>query len=313
MRIIHSFWSKPMLDSKSNRISNLSYSSWVNKNMFYYTYALSTFLVNKYYSGKVTLVTDKFGKELLIDTLKLPYDEVIVELDYLNQYPKQFWALGKIYTYSLMNQPFIHLDYDFFLVKSFDKSFENADLVAYMDENDEARQRAYIKCMKDYFVNYTIPTKVKKYFESYENIAFNAGVFGGTKIDIFKDLWSISQEIIETNAVKIADDTSKGNPAFTMTNVILEQYLFACIAKEKEIKVECLHQNENLLPPQSDFWLPENNIPKYKAQYYPDQYVHMCGAHKACIDSAIAVKNGLKKISPESFSLINQLLEKQLI
>jgi hypothetical protein len=313
MRIIHSFWSKPMLDDEGNKISNLSYSSWVNKNMFYYSYALSTLLINKYYPGKVTLVTDKFGKNLLIDTLKLPYDEVIVELDCLNHYPKQFWALGKIYTYSLMNQPFIHVDYDFFLSKPFEKSFENADLVAYMDEDDSGRQNGYKKCIDDYFSNYTIPTKVQKYFDSHQNIAFNAGIYGGSKIDIFKELWALTKEIIDINLIKIFDDSSKGNPAFTMTNVILEQYLFACIAQEKKLKVECLHQNENLLPDNSDFWLTENNVPKYKAQYYPDQHVHMCGANKACIDSAIAVESILKTISPESFFLINELLEKQLI
>jgi hypothetical protein len=313
MRIVHSFWSKPMLDDEGIYLSNLSYGGWVNKQMFYYTYVLSALLVNKHYQGKTTLVTDKFGKKLLIDMLKLPYDEVIVELDYLNNYPKQFWALGKIYTYSLFNEPFIHLDYDFLLSKPFNSEFENADLVAYMDENDRNRQIHYKKCIDQYFVNYTIPQSVEYYIRNHQNIAYNAGVLGGNKVLIFKELWANSKEIINLNLNKIVTDVAQDIISFTMTNVVLEQYLFACIAHEKKINVACLHQNENLLSDESNFWLSENNLPKYKAQYYPEQHIHMMGSHKARIDNAIDIERILCEVAPEYLSLISNLLIKQLI
>jgi hypothetical protein len=281
--------------------------------MFYYTYVLSALLIHKSYAGKTTLVTDKFGKKLLIDTLKLPYDEVIVELDYLNKYPKQFWALGKIYTYSLLNEPFIHLDYDFLLSKPFEKSFEDAALVAYMDENDDNRQGPYKKCINQYFANYTIPNGVQKYFDNYQKIAYNAGVYGGNKTEIFKELWHITEDIIDHNLTTILQDVVSNKASFSMTNVILEQYLFACMAQDKNLSVACLHQNENLLPDDSNFWLTENNLPKYKAQYYPKQYIHMVGHHKGSIDNAIAIENILKSIAPEYIYLINNLLTNQQI
>jgi hypothetical protein len=313
MRIVHSFWSKPMLDEEGLYLSNLSYGSWVNKQMFYYTYVLSALLINKHYKGNTTLVTDKFGKKLLIDTLKLPYDEVIVELDYLNNYPKQFWALGKIYAYSLFDEPFIHLDYDFLLSKPFSHEFENADLVAYMDENDKSRQGPYKKCVNQYFVNYTLPESVEYHIKNYRNIAYNAGVFGGNKTQIFKELWANSKEIIDLNLSKIVSDAAQDTSSFTMTNVILEQYLFACMAQDKDLKVACLHQNENLLPDESNFWLSENNLPKYKAQYYPKQYVHMVGHHKASINNAIDIERILREIAPEYISLISNLFIKKQI
>lgn len=313
MRIIHSFWSKPMLDHEGRRISNLSYSNWVNKQMFYYTYVLSALLTQKYYSGRTTLITDNFGKKLLIDTLKLPYDEVIVELDYLNKYPKQFWALGKIYSYSLINEPFIHLDYDFLLSKPFDSLFEKADLVAYMDENDDSRQGPYKKCVNQYFIKYSLPSEVQKYITDYQNIAFNAGIYGGNHIRIFKELWRISQEIIDTNLSEILTDAAKDASSFSMTNVILEQYFFACMARDKNLNVACLHQNENLLEDDNNFWQIGNNLPKYKAQYYPEQYIHMVGHNKNHIDNAIAIEHILQETAPEYLCLINNLLSKQKI
>lgn len=313
MRIVHSFWSKPMLDSTGNTISNLSFSSWVNKHMFYYTYVLSTLLVEKHYKGQTTLVTDEFGKKLLIDTLRLPYDDVIVELDALNHYPKEFWALGKIYTYSLFDTPFIHLDYDFLLAKPFEKSFINADLVAYADENDDSRQKPYKRCIDEYFSKYIIPSYLKQYFDDYRYIAYNAGVFGGNEVSIFKDLWLIAQEIINLNFQKILQDVALKNASFSMTNVILEQYLFACMAHEKKLNVACLHENENLQPDETNFWLNSLNLPKYKASYFPEQHVHMVGHFKSSIDNAISIEQNLKNLSPDYIFFINNLLDKRII
>jgi hypothetical protein len=313
MRIVHSFWSKPMLDDEGKKISNLSYNNWVNKKMFYYSHVLSFILINKYYKGKTTLVTDRFGKSLLVDTLKLEYDKVVVELDCLNFYPSKMWALGKIYTYSLFQEPFIHLDFDFLLSKPFEKSFVEADLVAYMDENDEIRQKGYSDFVNKYFINYSLSENTKKYFFDYQRIAYNAGVFGGSKYSLFKELWNLTEEIMNDNQGKIHTDLELNKESFSMTNVILEQYLFACLAEEKKIKVKCLHQNDNSAIDELKFRFLEGNLPKYKVQYFPGQHVHMVGHYKSNIDNAVLIENILKKTSPESFFLVNDLLEKHLI
>lgn len=48
----------------------------------------------------------------MIDDLKLPYTKVHVVLDELNDYHKNLWAIGKIRTYQLQEEPFIHIDGD---------------------------------------------------------------------------------------------------------------------------------------------------------------------------------------------------------
>jgi len=73
---------------------------WSDKKYNYMSWAFSCLQFKKYYS-EVELITDKLGKELLIDKLELPYTSVKVELDQLNSYHSDLWALGKIVKYNL--------------------------------------------------------------------------------------------------------------------------------------------------------------------------------------------------------------------
>ena len=125
MKIVHSFWSKPCTVKGHNQFDG----GWLHKQYNYMSWALSCLQFRKYYD-KVELVTDKKGKEIFIDQLKLPYTKVEVVLDDLNDYHPQLWALGKIYCYEMQNEPFIHADGDVFVWERFDKTFEEAPLVA---------------------------------------------------------------------------------------------------------------------------------------------------------------------------------------
>lgn len=69
---------------------------------------------SKKFFGNTVLVTDNYGKKLIIDDLKIPFDEVIVELDGCEKKPR-FWASGKIYGYTKAIkkfEPFVHFDND---------------------------------------------------------------------------------------------------------------------------------------------------------------------------------------------------------
>jgi hypothetical protein len=314
MKIVQSFWSKPMLDKNDEFIANHNYGFWLSKEMFYYTYVLSSLLINKSYKRQSVLVTDKFGKDLLLDKLGLRYNEVIIKLDSLNAYPKQFWALGKIYTYSLLNSPFIHIDFDFLLAKRFDTNFTRGQVVTYMDESDDRRQRAYRECVNQYFSKYKLPLSIQPYFKNYQYAGYNAGVCGGNNKEIFKELWNISKEIIENNITLIEKDIYKNSSSFSMTNVILEQYILACLAHKDKIPVTCLQNNENSLPDEDlSFWFKDGNYAKYKAIYFPDQHIHMLGEHKSNVDNAILIRDTLNKVSPIHLNLIDDLIKNNSI
>lgn len=104
MKIIQSLWSKPSLIT----------GGWSEKTFYYMSWALSCLKLKEFYNS-VELFTDKKGKEFLIDRLQLPYDKVNIVLDDLNEFNSRLWALGKIYTYSIQHEPFIHVDGDVYI------------------------------------------------------------------------------------------------------------------------------------------------------------------------------------------------------
>ena len=95
MRIVQTFWSS---NTQQNPLYNRA--GWLSPEYNWMSWALSYLQFNKFY-GSPNLVTDADGKQVLIDILNLPYNEVHAELDILNRYSPKLWALAKIYSYSL--------------------------------------------------------------------------------------------------------------------------------------------------------------------------------------------------------------------
>lgn len=76
------------------------------------------------------LVTDDAGARLLVDGLGLQFKRVTTDLNALAQHDPDWWALGKICTYRLQTEPFVHLDSDSFLWKRLPARLEHADVFA---------------------------------------------------------------------------------------------------------------------------------------------------------------------------------------
>ncbi|HMP32407.1 MAG TPA: hypothetical protein PKD85_22555, partial [Saprospiraceae bacterium] len=116
--IYQSFWSKPFLNPYEDSFETRFQGGFPRYRYFFYTWALSTCRLKDHY-GQVHLVTDKKGKEILIDNLKLPFSSVDLLLDDIEDFPSYMWAAGKCYFYSKINKPFIHFDGDFILGNNF--------------------------------------------------------------------------------------------------------------------------------------------------------------------------------------------------
>lgn len=108
MKAIYTHYSKP-------------YGQDIRNNQTHWLFPYLEFLILAYSSekskeffDKTVLVTDTYGKKLIIDDLKIPFDEVIVELDNCEE-KERFWASGKIYGYTKAIkefEPFVHFDND---------------------------------------------------------------------------------------------------------------------------------------------------------------------------------------------------------
>ncbi|MEO1487503.1 MAG: DUF6734 family protein [Bacteroidota bacterium] len=188
MKIVHSFWSKPALEQNSSvEKANGGFRS--NKH-HYMSWALSCLQFKKYYE-EVELVTDLAGKKLLIDTLNLPYSSVRTDFENLSHYPKQLWAIGKLYTYSLQDKPFLHVDGDVYIWEKLDNTLDNAELIGQHMDNNEGPYHYSMEQLKKHDIS--IPKVMEDDFSIQKKFyATNAGILGGNNVDFFKKIHIIA-------------------------------------------------------------------------------------------------------------------------
>ena len=104
--IIHSFWSLPSNKDKTTE-HDRNNGGFLSEKHHAMSWALSCLSWKKHY-GRILLFTDIKGKEWLIDKLQLPYDEVNVCLDNINDVNPIYYAYPKLYVYSLQYFYFLY-------------------------------------------------------------------------------------------------------------------------------------------------------------------------------------------------------------
>lgn len=232
MNIVQSLWTLPMLKGSKKISENRFHGGWPHVKYHLLSLAYSCMQLSRFYK-KLSLVTDEIGYNILIDTLQLPYTDVSVKLDTLNGYDPQLWSIGKVYTYSLQNEPFLHVDGDVYIWEPFGKEIESAELVAQSLEHNFD----YYKSIKAELIekNCYVPAVITKITEQEnEANAYNAGVFGGGNIDFFKSFIAEIETFLKNNT-----------PCFQYLevgklNAFFEQQLFYCMSKEWNLKVNCV-------------------------------------------------------------------------
>lgn len=229
MKIIQSLWVKPSLKKANFNNSDRNKGGWLDKKYNYMSWALSCLQFKKYYND-VELITDKLGYDLLINKLELPYTKVDVALDVLNDYHPDLWALGKIYAYSIQNEPFIHADGDIFIYEKFDDSFEKSALVAQNIEKGFAYYEDVFTPIEQNFQY--IPEFLKESkLKNNEIIAVNAGLLGGSDLNLIKEYTTEAFKFVDRNTTKL-DKVNIG-----MFNTVYEQFLFRSVAEKKGVDI----------------------------------------------------------------------------
>lgn len=263
MKVIQSFWTKPFLNNKDDVELGRFNGGWPSYEINFLSWAFSCLSLQKYY-GDITLYTDYEGKEIMIDYLKLPYKSYNTELDNLTTYNSDLWALGKVYTYSLQSQPFLHVDGDFYVWNKFPNSFLNSAIIAQSPENDIDFYQNIIKEVQDNF--FVLPEVLDGYLNEGENIGgLNAGILGGTDINFFKKYSRQALDLIDTNA-----NWLKGIN-LSHFNSFYEQYLLKCMASVEEIGVNYLLENVS-----QDF----RELTQYHLLPEKQNFIHMVGFAK---------------------------------
>ena len=235
-----------------HELGSRSNGGWLEKEYHYMSWALSCLLLRRYY--EVELVTDAAGKELLIDLLELPYASVSVALNQLDGYHHDLWALGKIYTYSIQHEPFIHVDGDFYLRGRLGEPALRAALLTQTKiPIDNAGFYYFLNYLKNNTRQHTRIFPALGSGNSFEGL-YNPGVIGGNDARFLSQYAGAVLQYVHENADLLSKSLefvlrdSTINPHVTnpldLLNAILEQYTFARMAQQAGIRVTCLHEEK---------------------------------------------------------------------
>ena len=128
MKAIFSFWSKPYVGSLHK-----SCAGFPNEHYLKVSFELAILTARKHFS-KIELVTDTEGADLLVNRFGLNFDQVNLALNECQDIPSDVWAAGKLKAYSIQKEPFVHLDYDLFLMKDLPEGFVNGQIIVQSQE-----------------------------------------------------------------------------------------------------------------------------------------------------------------------------------
>jgi len=213
MDYIWTYWTKPWKTYRKPYIFDIA------------CIALSTFLAKTHGTAK-RIYTDSFGSKLL-NKFSIEVD-CETTLDILEQENPRKWALPKIYTYSKINFPCVHIDYDVFLWKEQKKS--DADFCCQALENFGFYTTLYKTVVEDFKKDSNkFPEEILNYSNNEIYHGYNMGYFQINDYDFLKSYTSKSMEIF--SEMKTFDN---------FNNILPEQYLFYCMTKTYGKKVDTL-------------------------------------------------------------------------
>jgi len=207
---------------------------WLDTRFHLMSWALSACSLSKFYPN-IELITDNFGAELLIEKLKLPYKNISLAQEHFKPSFGKLWVLRKIHSYTLQNEPFIHLDGDVYLFRPFSDELLSASLIA---QNYEYNHPYYVEGFEEVITHCSfLPSFIKK--DKNDRLsAVNAGIIGGKNFDFFKD-FSIQVDTFLKQNLSSLDKLSTYN-----FNIFLEQFLFKKIADQQQISIAYLIKEE---------------------------------------------------------------------
>lgn len=295
MNIIQSFWSKPLLFSNKDVYQNRFNGGWINYRYCLLSIAYSCLTISRLYPD-LELYTDDYGLKLFRDDLGLPYGNFHTVLNEIN-IDEALWAYGKIFTYSLQKEPFLHLDNDIFIWQKFPEYITNAKVacqnVEWINPNTTDD---YIKVM-DYIRKnmLTVPAIIR---ESHAMYAANMGIFGGNDIEFIQHYTEESKDAIKVmyNDI-ICSGKNKGQ-----FNVIFEQLLLSELAR-KENKPICYLKED----------MKTSDITKFfniETAQYDSKFVHCLGALKQSDFICEQIEYRMKNEFPEYYDRIIAFLDR---
>lgn len=262
MRIIQSYWSKPSFHSEQGYENTRNLGGWMHIKYLWLSTAYSCYCAKRHHK-KVELLTDGYGYAMLIDRLQLPYNDATATIDSIANEDHRLWVLGKLLAFQNQTTPFIHIDNDVYLWQTL-PSKESNFLITQSRIRIPENYKATLRQVFEHF-NY-LPECIEKRGIPQNFLVINAGIIGGNNLDFFQEYCSLARAFVEKNKTCLA----KINVG--LFNTILDEYLFTCLAEEKNQKVSFLFD----VPVEDSF----TATVRFNLVPFMDKYVHLIGSAK---------------------------------
>ncbi len=264
LKIVQSFWTKPLLQQSFSENGINSFSGWPTLEALLFSWALSSLTLNKVFSS-VALCTDGLGKNILVDVLQLPYTTCKTDLDKLDSFDSSLWAIGKLYTYSIQEEPFLHIDGDIFVWEHFKQDFLDSQVVA---QSMEKNPGLYDEVLKKVVGNLKyFPVEAQEFLKKKSgNFGINTGVFGGKNLSLIKKYSNDVISFIEKNHKKLEIIEIKN------INMFYEQYLLLCFLEFHNEEITYLFDDLS-----NDF----REVLNFHLTPFESKYIHMVGSAKS--------------------------------
>ncbi len=222
MKAVWSLWTKP-LRSESGW-------TWPSQKHHLLAWVLSVETARRHYP-ETALFTDDEGAEMLIDGMGLGFDRVSTALNALHDRDPEWWALGKVYTYSLQSEPFVHIDTDVFLWNKLPDRLETADVFAQNPEYFDGRCMHYPLERIGHAINAVngwLPKELSHGLSAGDWYkAANCGIMGGNRVDFIRYYAGLALKFMEDPRNRAA--WSFLDHKWSMCCVFEQYLLTACI------------------------------------------------------------------------------------
>jgi hypothetical protein len=206
---------------------------WTSEKYRCYSFALSCMQLVKFHPD-VTLVTDKQGKALLIDTFGLPYHHVQVVLDdVVNELPVVTDGLAKVFSWSLAKEHFLFVDETVYAWNALDLTKFNSDFFVFHADRDNDEILRGIIALQKFFQH--VPAQILN--DGKPRHSISTRVVGGAP-QIFKNYYTFLKTFIS--------DTSTNKGAWNKLisgeiDPLFLNYFTAEFYKQSGVSVDTIH------------------------------------------------------------------------
>jgi len=223
MKAVWSFWTKPFR-SRGTWV-------WTSQKHHLLSWVLSVERARLHYPH-TSLYTDDEGAGMLVEGIGLHFDHVSTNLNELEDADPGWWALGKIWTYALQTEPFVHIDSDVFLWKPLPEDVVQADILIQNPEHFSRGALFYRPEVLESAIHGVPGGWMPEEWVWYRSNGAGqqgecCGVFGGRRVDFIKHYARQALKLINHPANQTALQ-AMGDKSEHMT--LIEQFfLSACI------------------------------------------------------------------------------------